>query len=101
MEDYKAKRQLFLQLPLFDVTYVKICQIIAKIPGFSGRGRTILRVFCVVLIYWRSHGLVEPYNTGSFSAYSPLKKPPFCNRTEIIAYKRVPVDKMKRIFLKM
>ena len=55
----------------------------------------------MVLISWLTHGPVEPYNMGSFSADSPWKKPPFCNHIEIIAYKRAPVDNGNRIFSEM
>ena len=52
------------------------CAIRCKIPRLFSRGIAILEGFCVVLIYWPTHGLAEPYNMGSFSAYSPLEKPP-------------------------
>ena len=55
-----------------------------KNPRFSNRGFTLLYV---VLVCLREHGPADLYNMGSFSAYSPLQKPLFCNRTEIIAHK--------------
>ena len=46
--------------------YVK-CAIRCKIPRLFSRGITILEGFCVVLIYWLTHGPAGPYNMASFS----------------------------------
>ena len=53
-----------------------------NIPGPYGRGWTILGDFCVVLIYWLTHGPEDQHSMAFFSPVQAQRKPPSMDNME-------------------